>query len=72
MVTSSNLYNNQCCFDFGSGETSHTDTGNGHMNAIEWGNACWFGGCTGPGPWVEAVNASGSPRALVSAGEREE
>ena len=53
-VTSSNLYNNQCCFDFGSGEVSHTDTGNGHMNAIEWGNACWFGGCTGPGPWVEA------------------
>jgi len=53
-VTSSNLYNNQCCFDFGTGETSHTDTGNGHMNAIEWGNACWFGGCTGPGPWVEA------------------
>ena len=54
MITSSNLFNNQCCFDFGSGETSHTDTGNGHMNAIEWGNACWFGGCTGPGPWVEA------------------
>jgi non-reducing end alpha-L-arabinofuranosidase len=54
MVTSSNLFNNQCCFDFGTGETSHTDTGNGHMNAIEWGNACWFGGCTGPGPWVEA------------------
>ena len=54
MVTSSNLYNNQCCFDFGSGETSHDDTGNGHMNAIEFGSACWFGGCTGPGPWVEA------------------
>ncbi len=54
MVTSSNLFNSQCCFDFGTGETSHTDTGNGHMNAIEWGNACWFGGCTGPGPWVEA------------------
>jgi hypothetical protein len=54
MVTSSNLYNNQCCFDFGSGETSHTDTGNAHMNAIEWGSACWFGGCTGSGPWVEA------------------
>ncbi len=53
-ITSSNLYNNQCCFDFGSGETSHTDTGNGHMNAIEWGSACWFGGCTGSGPWVEA------------------
>jgi non-reducing end alpha-L-arabinofuranosidase len=54
MVTSSNLYNSQCCFDFGSGETSHDDTGNGHMNAIEWGSACWFGGCTGSGPWVEA------------------
>jgi non-reducing end alpha-L-arabinofuranosidase len=54
MVTSSNLFNSQCCYDFGTGETSHTDTGNGHMNAIEWGNACWFGGCTGPGPWVEA------------------
>jgi hypothetical protein len=24
------------------------------MNAIEWGSACWFGGCTGSGPWVEA------------------
>ena len=54
MVTSSNLYNNQCCFDFGSGEVSHDDTGNGHMNAIEFGSACWFGGCTGSGPWVEA------------------
>ena len=50
MVTSSNLYNNQCCFDFGSGETSHTDTGNAHMNAIEFGSACWFGGCTGQRP----------------------
>ena len=54
MITSSNLYNNQCCMDFGSGETSHDDTGNGHMNAIYFGSACWFGGCTGPGPWVEA------------------
>src|SRR5665811_1605920 len=31
-----------------------TDTGNAHMNAIYWGSACWFGGCTGSGPWVEA------------------
>jgi len=45
MVTSANLYNNQCCMDFGSGEVSHDDTGNGHMNAIEFGSACWFGGC---------------------------
>ncbi|HEY0496230.1 MAG TPA: arabinofuranosidase catalytic domain-containing protein, partial [Kutzneria sp.] len=54
MVTSSDYYNSQCCFDFGSAETSHNDDGNATMNAIEWGNACWFGGCTGPGPWVEA------------------
>ena len=54
MVTSSSLYTKHCCWDFGSGEVSNTDTGDGHMNAIEWGNACWFGGCTGSGPWVEA------------------
>lgn len=59
MVTSSNLVNNQCCFDYGSGETSHTDTGNATMNAIYWGTACWFGTwannpCVGTGPWVEA------------------
>ena len=54
MVTSSNYVNGQCCFDYGSGENSHTDDGNATMNAIEWGTACWFGGCTGTGPWVEA------------------
>ena len=54
MVTSSNNVDQYCCFDYGSGENSHTDTGNATMNAIEWGTACWFGGCTGSGPWVEA------------------
>src|SRR4051812_32566874 len=54
MVTSSNFTNQWCYFDYGSGENSHTDTGNATMNAIYWGNACWFGGCTGTGPWVEA------------------
>ncbi len=54
MVTSSNLVDQYCCFDYGSGENSHTDTGNATMNAIEWGTACWFNGCTGSGPWVEA------------------
>ncbi|MFL6115996.1 MAG: arabinofuranosidase catalytic domain-containing protein, partial [Catenulispora sp.] len=37
MVTSSNYYNSQCCFDFGSGENDHRDDGNATMNAIEWG-----------------------------------
>jgi hypothetical protein len=54
MITSSNLVNQWCCFDYGSGENSHTDTGNATMNAIEWGTACWFGNCVGSGPWVEA------------------
>ncbi|MFF0163761.1 arabinofuranosidase catalytic domain-containing protein [Streptomyces sp. NPDC005263] len=54
MVTSSNYTSQWCCFDYGSGENSHTDTGNATMNAIYWGTACWFGGCTGTGPWVEA------------------
>lgn len=54
MVTSSDYTDQWCCFDYGSGENSHTDTGNATMNAIYWGNACWFGGCTGTGPWVEA------------------
>ncbi|HEX5403606.1 MAG TPA: arabinofuranosidase catalytic domain-containing protein [Pseudonocardiaceae bacterium] len=54
MVTSSNDVGQFCCFDYGSGETTHTDTGNATMNAIEWGTACWLGGCTGTGPWVEA------------------
>jgi hypothetical protein len=54
MVTSSNFVDQYCCFDYGSGENTHTDTGNATMNAIEWGTACWFGGCTGSGPWVEA------------------
>ena len=54
MVTSSNNVDPYCCFDYGSGENSHTDTGAATMNAIEWGTACWFGGCVGNGPWVEA------------------
>jgi len=59
MVTSSNFVNQYCCFDYGLGDNSHNDVGNGTMNAIEWGTACWFGDwannpCVGTGPWVEA------------------
>src|SRR5581483_7921830 len=53
-VTSTALFNSSCCFDFGSAENGWRDDGDGTMNAIEFGSACWFGGCTGPGPWVEA------------------
>jgi non-reducing end alpha-L-arabinofuranosidase len=52
MLTSSNLTSGGCCFDFGSAETNNNDDGNGTMNAIYYGTACWTGGCTGTGPWV--------------------
>jgi hypothetical protein len=52
MMMSSNLTSNQCCFDFGSGETNDSDDGNATMNAIYYGTDCWTGNCTGPGPWV--------------------
>ena len=51
---SSNLTSNQCCFDFGQGETNDSDDGNATMNAIYYGTDCWTGNCTGPGPWVGA------------------
>src|SRR5690348_8181132 len=31
-------YNGGCCFDYGNAETSSRDTGNGHMEAIYFGN----------------------------------
>ena len=34
MVTSTNQVNGVCCFDFGNVETYPTDTGSGHMDAI--------------------------------------
>ncbi|WP_034278905.1 arabinofuranosidase catalytic domain-containing protein [Actinospica robiniae] len=54
MVTSGTHYNNRCCFDYGNAETSSTDTGNGHMDAINFGSECWFSPCSGSGPWVQA------------------
>ncbi|WP_267888550.1 arabinofuranosidase catalytic domain-containing protein [Streptomyces sp. MMG1121] len=27
-----------------------------------WGTACWFGGCTGSGPWVEADLENGNQK----------
>ena len=42
MVTSGQHTDPVCCFDFGNAETSNTDTGNGHMDAVYFGNLCWF------------------------------
>jgi hypothetical protein len=47
-------YNAGCCFDYGNAETSGTDTGNGHMEAIYFGNITVWGRGSGNGPWVMA------------------
>jgi non-reducing end alpha-L-arabinofuranosidase len=55
MVTSAIDTNAQCCFDFGNAETSGTDAGNGHMDAISFTSLRGTG--TDPnsaGPWVQA------------------
>ncbi|SEK51889.1 arabinofuranosidase catalytic domain-containing protein [Streptacidiphilus jiangxiensis] len=54
MVASGTHVNGGCCFDYGNAETSNTDTGNGHMDAINLGTECWFSPCSGSGPWVQA------------------
>jgi hypothetical protein len=47
-------FNNGCCFDYGNAETSSTDTGDGHMEAIYFGTETTWGTGTGNGPWVMA------------------
>ncbi|MGW3151474.1 alpha-L-arabinofuranosidase B [Streptomyces sp. NPDC001177] len=54
MVTSGTHVNGACCFDYGNAETNNKDTGNGHMDAINFGTECWFSPCYGQGPWVQA------------------
>ncbi len=47
-------FNGGCCFDYGNAETSNNDTGNGHMEAIYFGNIKVWGYGSGNGPWVMA------------------
>ncbi|KAJ5591696.1 fungal alpha-L-arabinofuranosidase [Penicillium hispanicum] len=47
-------YNGVCCFDYGNAETSSTDTGNGHMEAIYYGDSTTWGSGSGSGPWIMA------------------
>ncbi|HEU5428655.1 MAG TPA: alpha-L-arabinofuranosidase B [Actinocrinis sp.] len=58
MVTSGTHVNSGCCFDYGNAETSNRDTGNGHMDAINFSTECWFT-CSGSGPWVQADMENG-------------
>jgi hypothetical protein len=54
MVTSGTHVNNGCCFDYGNSETTRTADAAGAMDAINFSTQCWFGGCSGTGPWVQA------------------
>jgi hypothetical protein len=54
MVTSGTHVNSGCCFDYGNSETTRTANGVGHMDAINFSTSCWFGNCSGQGPWVQA------------------
>jgi hypothetical protein len=47
-------FDNGCCFDYGNAETSNTDTGNGHMEAIYFGTEKAWGYGSGNGPWIMA------------------
>ncbi len=54
MVTSGVHVNGGCCFDYGNSETDRNADAAGAMDAINFGTECWFGGCSGSGPWVQA------------------
>ncbi|RAG84156.1 alpha-N-arabinofuranosidase [Streptacidiphilus pinicola] len=47
-------FNGGCCFDYGNAETSNHDTGNGHMEAIYFGDSNYWGSGSGNGPWIMA------------------
>src|SRR4051794_11658459 len=47
-------YNGNCCFDYGNAETSGSDTGDGHMEAIYFGTSTGWGQGAGTGPWIMA------------------
>jgi hypothetical protein len=54
MVTSGSHVNGGCCFDYGNSETTRSADAAGAMDAINFSTQCWFGGCSGSGPWVQA------------------
>jgi non-reducing end alpha-L-arabinofuranosidase len=51
-VVNGHHYNGGCCFDYGNGEISSRDDGNGTMETTYFGNAtAWYRG-PDPGPWI--------------------
>lgn len=47
-------FNAKCCFDYGNAEPSGRDTGNGHIEALYFGDMPGWGSGAGSGPWVMA------------------
>lgn len=55
MVSSGTHFNSGCCFDYGNAETSGTDTGAGHMDAVNVTRDLSWADCrNGPGLGVQA------------------
>ena len=52
MITSGDVYNAGCCFDYGNMETNSRDNGEGAAEAIYFGNCTIWGKGAGSGPWV--------------------
>lgn len=78
MVTSGIHANAGCCFDYGNAETSSDDTGDGHMDALNFGTYCYYqyngpdrGPCYGGGPWVMADMENGLFESAVGYSENQ-
>jgi hypothetical protein len=55
MVVDGTRFSGTCCFDYGNGEASGKDDGNGTMEAMYWGTDTYWGGQgEGNGPWIAA------------------
>jgi non-reducing end alpha-L-arabinofuranosidase len=80
MVSSGTHFNSGCCFDFGNAETSGTDTGAGHMDAVNVsGDLEWPNCHNGRSPGVHADLENGvfhwgqrscNPAAIIGGGPR--
>ncbi len=80
MVSSGTHFNSGCCFDYGNAETSGSDTGAGHMDAVNVSRDLSLANCRdGQGPGVHADLENGlfhwnkrscNPASNVSGGPR--
>ncbi len=52
MVIDATRWSSPCCFDYGNGETTGEDEGNGTMEAMYWGSDTGWSEGVGNGPWI--------------------